>query len=127
MRCKECGQRFATADALRKHKKLGRKKGNLGTRDFVTQKIGQAEKTGESARPEPPARIDQVPIVLMSLHLFSEFPIFQRCRIYRIPFITLGTKVSSLPKSMGSEINRFFAFLTRCYDHKGNIQIILHQ
>jgi C2H2-type zinc finger len=24
MSCKECGERFATADALRKHKKLGK-------------------------------------------------------------------------------------------------------
>ena len=24
MSCKDCGQRFATADALRKHKKLGK-------------------------------------------------------------------------------------------------------
>jgi ribosome-binding protein aMBF1 (putative translation factor) len=55
MSCKECGQRFATVDALKKHNKLGKEEREPpGTRDFVTQKIGQAEKTGESTKPEPP-------------------------------------------------------------------------
>jgi hypothetical protein len=55
MSCKECGQRFATVDALKKHNKLGKEEREPpGTRDFVTQKIGQAEKTGECGKPEPP-------------------------------------------------------------------------
>jgi ribosome-binding protein aMBF1 (putative translation factor) len=47
MSCKECGQRFATADALRKHKKLGkeerepRNKRLCHTKDWTSE----AEKT----------------------------------------------------------------------------------
>jgi hypothetical protein len=59
MSCKECGQRFATVDALKKHNKLGKEEREPpGTRDFVTQKIGPVKhKRRGKRKPEPPARI----------------------------------------------------------------------
>jgi len=51
MRCKECGQHFATADALRKHKKLGkeerepRNKRLCHTKDWTSRKDGGKRKT----------------------------------------------------------------------------------
>jgi hypothetical protein len=51
MSCKECGQRFATSDALRKHKELGkeerepRNKRLCHTKDWTSRKDGGKRKT----------------------------------------------------------------------------------
>jgi hypothetical protein len=51
MSCKECGQRFATVDALRKHKKLGKEekepwnKRICHTKDWTSRKDGGKHKT----------------------------------------------------------------------------------
>jgi hypothetical protein len=45
MSCKECGQRFATAAALRKHKKLGKGEGSFCHEIDWTSKV---RKTGKA-------------------------------------------------------------------------------
>jgi hypothetical protein len=52
------------------------------------------------------------------LYQFLKFSLFQGYRIYRFTFLTLGTKIIYIPKSMGSKKIRFTAFLTCIYDHK---------
>jgi hypothetical protein len=50
MTCKDCGQRFATADALRKHKKLGRENGEPGKKRLCHEIdwTSEAQKTGKA-------------------------------------------------------------------------------
>jgi hypothetical protein len=41
--------------------------------------------------------------------------------------LALDTKVIDIPKGVRGEISIFPAYLTRFYDYKGNIQILLYQ
>jgi ribosome-binding protein aMBF1 (putative translation factor) len=52
MSCKECGQRFATADALRKHKKLGKEEREPQNKRLCHTKdwTSEAEKTGRKRK-----------------------------------------------------------------------------
>jgi hypothetical protein len=59
----------------------------------------------------------------LKLYQFLKFSLFQGYRIYHftfltLTFLTLGTKVSNISKSMGSKEIRFTALLTRISYHK---------
>jgi hypothetical protein len=49
MSCEDCGQHFATADALRKHKKLGRRKRETKNKRLCHEIdwTSEAQKTGK--------------------------------------------------------------------------------
>jgi len=50
MSCKDCGQRFATTDALRKHKKLGKEEREPRNKRLCHPKdwTSEAQKTGKA-------------------------------------------------------------------------------